>query len=84
MGQTQSNRGAVGVALESHRRDARATKRIKSCASAPEREYFQQPMDKFISICAMPIGVLVCFGPGLIFWVMEELKASREDQNDKK
>jgi hypothetical protein len=41
-------------------------------------------MDKFISICAMPIGVLVCFGPALVFWVMAERKTSIEEQGDKK
>lgn len=41
-------------------------------------------MDKFISICVVPIGILACFGPGLIFWVAEELKDSRKEQGDKK
>jgi hypothetical protein len=41
-------------------------------------------MDKFISICAMPIGVVVCFGPGLIFWVLAELKGLPEEPDDKK
>jgi hypothetical protein len=41
-------------------------------------------MDKFISICAMPIGVLICFGPGLIFWVLAELKDPSQDASDKK
>jgi len=41
-------------------------------------------MDKFISICVMPIGVLVCFGPALAFWVMAELKGSPEEPRDKK
>jgi hypothetical protein len=31
-------------------------------------------MDAFISIAAMPIGVLICFGPALIVWVLAELK----------
>jgi hypothetical protein len=57
---------------------------IKSCAARPKREYFLNPMDKFISICAMPIGVLVCFGPALIIWVMAELKDSGEEQRGKK
>jgi hypothetical protein len=41
-------------------------------------------MDKFISICAMPIGVMICFGPALVFWVIAELKDGREGQNGKK
>jgi len=41
-------------------------------------------MDKFISICAMPIGVLVCFGPALLVWVLAECKDAREQQNGKK
>jgi hypothetical protein len=39
-------------------------------------------MDKFISICAMPIGVLICFGPALIVWVMAELKSPRQQEPD--
>jgi hypothetical protein len=41
-------------------------------------------MDKFISICAMPIGLLICFGPALIIWVRAELKDAREEQRGKK
>lgn len=41
-------------------------------------------MDKFISICVVPIGVLVCFGPALIIWVAAELKSSGEEQGDQK
>jgi hypothetical protein len=36
-------------------------------------------MDKFISVAVVPIGVLICFGPALIFWVLAELKDSRND-----
>jgi hypothetical protein len=35
-------------------------------------------MDKLISICAMPIGLLICFGPALIIWVIAEKKDSGE------
>jgi hypothetical protein len=55
-----------------------------SCVEAAALEYFLKPMDKFISICAMPIGVLICFGPALVIWLAAELKAPREDQNKKK
>jgi hypothetical protein len=41
-------------------------------------------MDKFISICAMPIGVTICFGPALIAWVIAELKNPSKDASDKK
>jgi len=41
-------------------------------------------MDKFISICAMPIGVLICFGPALVFWILAELKEPSKDPSDKK
>jgi hypothetical protein len=41
-------------------------------------------MDKFISICAMPIGVLVCFGPALIIWVLAERDSAKEEQSGKK
>lgn len=41
-------------------------------------------MDKFISVCVVPIAVLICFGPGLIFWVLEELKGSGDEPGGKK
>jgi hypothetical protein len=41
-------------------------------------------MDKFISICAMPIGVLICFGPALIVWLRAELKGPTDEQKGKK
>ena len=41
-------------------------------------------MDKFISICVMPIGVLICFGPALAFWVVAELKGSSEEKEQEK
>jgi hypothetical protein len=37
-------------------------------------------MDKFISICAMPIGVLICFGPALVVWFLAELKGPTDEQ----
>lgn len=39
-------------------------------------------MDKFISIAVMPIGVLLCFGPALIVWVLAELKDMKNDKTD--
>lgn len=41
-------------------------------------------MDKFISVCAVPIAVLICFGPALVFWVLAELKGSKDEQGGKK
>ena len=41
-------------------------------------------MDKFFSICSMPIGTLICFGPALIIWVLAERKDAREQRNGKK
>lgn len=35
-------------------------------------------MDKFWSICTMPIGVLFCFGPALVAWLRLEAKAKRD------
>ncbi len=35
-------------------------------------------MDKFWSIFAMPIGLMTCFTPILIAWVMTEMKNSRD------
>jgi hypothetical protein len=40
--------------------------------------------DGYISILAMPIGVMVCFGPALLFWVLAELKDPSHDASDKK
>lgn len=40
--------------------------------------------DGYISILAMPIGVIVCFGPALVIWVMAELKDPSKDASDKK
>ena len=43
-------------------------------------------MDKFWSILAMPIGVLLCFGPALLVWVKMELKdgQSSDGEEEKK
>lgn len=41
-------------------------------------------MDKFISICLIPIAVSICFGPALLFWIIAELKGPRDEQNEKK
>jgi len=35
-------------------------------------------MDKFWSIFAMPIGLMMCFTPILIAWVMTEMKNSQD------
>jgi hypothetical protein len=40
--------------------------------------------DGYISILAMPIGVLICFGPALLIWVFAELKDPSQDASDKK
>ena len=37
--------------------------------------------DGYISILAMPIGVLICFGPALLVWVLAELKDAGKDAN---
>ena len=36
-------------------------------------------MDKFWSICAMPIGVALCFGPAMIVWWLTKDKEPRPD-----
>lgn len=39
-------------------------------------------MDKFWSICAMPIGLAFCFGPAIVAWLVIEWKnAAIEKQN---
>ena len=47
-------------------------------------ERFEVFMDKFWSICTMPIGVLICFGPALLVWVVQEAKAQAEEKKKKK
>ena len=42
------------------------------------------PFDAYVSILAMPVGVMICFGPALVIWLRAELKASKEEQNGKK
>ena len=39
-------------------------------------------MDKFWSICTFPIGILICFGPALVAWLIEELKTPQSDNRD--
>ncbi len=41
-------------------------------------------MDKVLSICAFPVGLLVCFGPVLIVWLRAELKNPPPDNKDSK
>lgn len=42
-------------------------------------------MDTFISFFAMPIGVLICFGPALVAWLLAEFKpAEPQRPADKK
>ncbi len=39
-------------------------------------------MDKFWSIFAMPIGMTLCFAPGIIVWWLTKDKASPADDGD--
>jgi hypothetical protein len=39
-------------------------------------------MDKFWSICAMPVGVLFCFGPVLVAWWLAERRSARREDVD--
>jgi hypothetical protein len=39
-------------------------------------------MDKFWSIYTMPIGVALCFGPGLIVWWLTRDKEPRDEKLD--
>lgn len=36
--------------------------------------------DKFWSMFAMPIGVLICFGPCIVAWLLKEFKTPPEDK----
>jgi hypothetical protein len=40
--------------------------------------------DAFWSVCAMPIGLLTCFTPVLIAWVLKEMKEPARDKSDKR
>ncbi len=35
-------------------------------------------MDKFWSIFTMPIGVMMCFGPALLYWLKVELTTGKD------
>jgi hypothetical protein len=37
--------------------------------------------DQFWSIFAMPIGLLVCFGPAVAVWLAAEWRDARRDRN---
>lgn len=41
-------------------------------------------MDKFWSICAMPIGLMLCFTPILIAWVQTEARNRSEKNRGRK
>ena len=41
------------------------------------------PFDAYVSILAMPVGVLICFGPALLVWLKAEREASSEEQKKK-
>jgi len=36
-------------------------------------------MDKFVSILAFPVGLLICFGPIIVVWLKMELTEPSED-----
>lgn len=39
--------------------------------------------DVFVSFFAMPIGVMIGFGPALVYWLIQEAKGSQQN-GDKK
>lgn len=39
-------------------------------------------MDKFWSICCMPIGVAVCFGPVLVAWWLAERRDAKSENGE--
>ena len=41
-------------------------------------------IDGWVSILVMPVGVLICFGPALLFWVCAERKDLANPPSDKK
>lgn len=38
-------------------------------------------IDQFWSVCAMPIGLLICFGPAILVWLPMELKGPPDDKH---
>jgi len=41
-------------------------------------------MDKFWSVFTFPIGVLICFGPALVAWLIEEFKTPPPEKKDER
>jgi hypothetical protein len=39
-------------------------------------------MDKFWSICTMPIGVMICFGPAIVVWALTRSKDSADEDSN--
>jgi hypothetical protein len=37
----------------------------------------------FWGLLAMPVGVAICFGLALLFWLRDEFRAGPEDEQDK-
>jgi hypothetical protein len=46
------------------------------------RQSWRTFMDKFWSIFSMPIGMVLCFAPGIIVWWLTKDKASPADDGD--
>jgi len=42
-------------------------------------------MDKFWSVFTFPLGLLICFGPAIVAWLIEEFKTPPpENRNERK
>jgi hypothetical protein len=44
-------------------------------------------LDKYVSYFAMPVAVLICFGPAIVAWLIAEGKSSggqEQNERDKK
>ena len=39
-------------------------------------------MDRIFSFFAMPVGILICFGPALVVWLREEYITSGQSKPD--
>jgi hypothetical protein len=40
--------------------------------------------DKYVSFFAMPVAVMICFGPAIVAWLIAERKSSNEpEQSDR-
>jgi hypothetical protein len=52
--------------------------------NATEIVNFTPYMDKFWSVATFPIGVLICFGPAIVAWLIEEFKTPPPEKDEQR